>query len=152
MTLLAAVDPMLLADTAAYRDHYGHAVVSVSDPLYVEPTLTYTVGFHVKTRSGGYELAIVGTHPDAAARLLNDVAGRFWSTPRACLAPGMLLHCVDGYTTVKLRAVDEPSVMEVVHALYERPAPALQVMLPGPRDAFPDEPAYVRGLDGQRLL
>lgn len=151
MTTATPLDPRLLVDTAAMIQRCGHAVYADSDPLMIEPTLAYTVGFHVKERSAGYELAVIGTPPHAAARILNDVADRFWSVPGARLTPGMLLHDVQGYT-VKLRPADDSSVLTVAHALYDRPAPALQVLLADPRGAYPDDPAYANGINGQRLL
>lgn len=151
MTAAAPVDDRLLVAVADTIHRCGHAIYADSDPLMIEPTTTYTVGFHVKERSGGYELAVTGMPPRTAARVLNDVSERLWSIPGAFLQPEMILIDVQGYTA-KLRPADDSSFLVLSHALYERPAPALQVLIADPNGVFPDDPAYSNGINVQRLL
>ncbi|MFZ3557147.1 DUF4262 domain-containing protein [Streptomyces sp. BH055] len=148
----APVDYEFAAEIAErIRQSREHVIYADCDPLMVDPTTTYTVGFHVKGRSGGYELAVSGLPARAAARVLNDVSDRFLNTPGAALKPGMLLFGVQGYT-VKLRRADDPSFLVMSHALWDGPAPALQVLIPDANGAFPDQLAYANGINGQRLL
>ncbi|WNZ14912.1 DUF4262 domain-containing protein [Streptomyces sp. 11x1] len=151
MTTAAPVDDRLLAALAVTIQRCGHAVYADCDPLMVDPTTAYTVGFHAEERSSGYELAIIGMPPRAAARALNDVSDRLWSIPGAFLQPDMILLDVQGYTA-KLRPADDSSFLVLSHALYEHKAPALQVLIADPNGFFPDDPAYSNGINGQRLL
>lgn len=151
MTAAALVDDHLLVAVAVTIDRCGYAIYAERDPLMIEPTTTYTVGFHVKERSGGYELAVTGMPPRTAARILNDVSERLWSIPGAFLQPGMILIDVQGYTA-KLRPADDSSFLVLPHALYERPVPALQVLIADANGVFPDDPAYSNGINVQRLL
>ncbi|MFF9192597.1 DUF4262 domain-containing protein [Streptomyces rochei] len=151
MTTLTPVDDRLLVAVADTIHRCGHAIYADDDPQMIQPTTTYTVGFHVKERSGGKELAITGMPPRTAARVLNDVTDRLWSVPGAWLQPDMILIDVQGYTA-KLRPVDDPSFLVLAHALYEGPVTALQVLIADPNGRFPDDPAYANGINVQRLL
>ncbi|MEX3102055.1 MULTISPECIES: DUF4262 domain-containing protein [unclassified Streptomyces] len=111
-------------------DRHGRAVQYVhGDPRFGVHPFAYTIGLHTRPDCD-YELAVTGLDGESSALLLDtlaDVLATRHLTPADGLEIGGILP---GTLTLRLRPVEHPEDLGIIHALYGTTPPVWQAVWP----------------------